>query len=105
VPGQSLGAKTPDGSIALAFLNRGATAFVGCTGAHYSPLEEPYDYFGGPMHAAFWREILAGSLPSQALFRAKAEYVRGMPHGQTSAVGRAIEFKILRQFTCLGLGW
>ncbi|HEX6179300.1 MAG TPA: hypothetical protein VF057_13140, partial [Thermoanaerobaculia bacterium] len=105
VPGQSLGSKTPDGSIALAFLARGARAFVGCTGAHYSPLDEPYEYFGGPMHAAFWKEVLGGTPPAQALFNAKKAYVQQMPHGQTSFAGRAIEFKILRQFTCLGLGW
>lgn len=105
VPGQSLGTKTPDGSIALAFLERGARAFVGCTGAHYSPLDEPYDYFGGPLHKSFWSEVLAGTAPAQALFNAKKAYVTGMPHGQTSAAGRAVEFKIFRQFTCLGLGW
>jgi hypothetical protein len=105
LPGQSLGVKTPDASIALAFLERGARAFVGCTGAHYSPLDEPYDYFGGPMHRAFWSEVLGGTPPALALFNAKKQYVAGMPHGQTSAAGRAIEFKIFRQFTCLGLGW
>lgn len=105
IPGQSLGVKTPDSSIALAFLERGARAFVGCTGAHYSPLDDPYDYFGAPMHQAFWSEVLAEIPPAQALFNAKAAYARGMPHGQTSTAGRAIEFKIFRQFTCLGLGW
>ena len=33
--------KGADGSIALTFLLRGATAFVGCTGAHYSPDVRP----------------------------------------------------------------
>jgi hypothetical protein len=28
-----------------------------------------------------------------------------MPHGQASAISRAIEMKILRQYTCLGLGF
>jgi hypothetical protein len=28
-----------------------------------------------------------------------------MPHGRRSAAQTAIEFKILRQYTCLGLGW
>ena len=105
VAGQTLGVKTPDSSIALAFLERGARAVVGCTGAHYSPLDEPFDYFGGPIHHEFWSEIRRGTPPAQALFNAKQAYATGMPHGQTSAVARAIEFKMFRQFTCLGLGW
>jgi hypothetical protein len=60
--GQSLGIKAPDSSIALTFLARGARAYVGCTGAHYSPTTTPYDYFGGPMHAAFWRAYRAGAV-------------------------------------------
>jgi beta-lactamase superfamily II metal-dependent hydrolase len=104
-PGQTVGMKTPDDSIALAFLARGARAFIGCTGSHYSPTVSPYQYFGGPMHEAFWKQTLAGKAPAEALFNAKIEYVKGMPHGQTSVPLRAIEFKILRQYTCLGLGW
>jgi beta-lactamase superfamily II metal-dependent hydrolase len=104
-PGRSSGLKTPESSIALGALNRGARAFVGCTGAHYSPTEAPFDYFGGPMHHAFWRHYAAGSPPARALFDAKADYVAGMPHGRRSAAQTAIEFKILRQYTCLGLGW
>ena len=104
-PGQSLGIKTDDESIALAFLTRGARAFIGCTGSHYSPTVKPYGYFGGPMHEAFWRQTYAGKAPAEALFNAKIEYLKGLPHGQTSVPLRAIEFKILRQYTCLGLGW
>jgi hypothetical protein len=92
-------------SMALTFLERGATAFVGCTGAHYSPTEEPYAYFGGPMHEAFWKSLLGGASPARALFEAKIEYVRDWPHGGDTAVHQAIEYKILRQYTCLGLGW
>ncbi|HEX6095556.1 MAG TPA: MBL fold metallo-hydrolase [Thermoanaerobaculia bacterium] len=103
--GQSLGIKAPDSSIALTFLARGARAYIGCTGAHYSPTTEPYDYFGGPMHAAFWRAYRSGKSPAQALFDAKIEYLAGMPHHQRTDIGQAIEFKILRQYTCLGLGW
>jgi beta-lactamase superfamily II metal-dependent hydrolase len=105
MPGQTLGIKTPDESIALAFLARGASAFIGCTGSHYSPTVSPYAYFGGPMHEAFWEQTLAGKGPAEALFEAKLEYLKGMPHGQTSVPLQAIEFKILRQYTCLGLGW
>jgi beta-lactamase superfamily II metal-dependent hydrolase len=103
--GQPIGVKSADTSIALTFLARGARAFVGCTGAHYSPTAPPYNFFGGPMHAAFWSGYAAGKAPAQALFDAKIEYLKAMPHGQRTDIGQAIEFKILRQYTCLGLGW
>jgi hypothetical protein len=96
---------TPDQSIALAFLAAGAAAFVGCTGAHYSPVEGNLNYFGAPMHSAFWRHISSGKGAAEALFLAKIDYIKGMPHGRTKVEEAAIENKILRQFTCLGLGW
>jgi hypothetical protein len=105
LPGVAASPKAAESSIALTFLRNGALAFIGCTGAHYSPTEPPYDYFGGPIHGAFWRSIASGQAPAQALFDAKVEYVRGFPHGRTSALQEAIEYKILRQYTCLGLGW
>ncbi len=104
-PGQRLGARTPSTSIALGYLEAGAIAFVGCTGTHYSPTIEPYDYFGGPMHSAFWKYSLAGEPPAKALFDAKRDYLGGIPHGQSGETAQAIEFKILREFCCLGLGW
>ncbi|WP_439642626.1 MBL fold metallo-hydrolase [Gemmatimonas sp.] len=100
-----LRARGPEASIAVAYLQAGAQAFVGCTGSHYSPLQAPYNYFGQPMHDLFWREIAAGRPPAEALFRAKAGYAEGIPHGRRDAFSRAVELKILRQFTCLGLGW
>jgi glyoxylase-like metal-dependent hydrolase (beta-lactamase superfamily II) len=103
--GRAVGTKTPEQSIALSALMRGALAFVGCTGAHYSPSESPYDYFGGPMHRAFWRRYSAGASPAKALFDAKADFSADMPHGRGGTAQVAIEFKILRQYTCLGLGW
>jgi beta-lactamase superfamily II metal-dependent hydrolase len=103
--GQQLVAKRPESSIALTFLKNGAHAFIGCTGAHYSPQEPPYEYFGGPMHSAFWQNLLGGASPAAALFEAKRQYMRGMPHGQTTPSSQAVEFKIWRQYTCLGLGW
>jgi beta-lactamase superfamily II metal-dependent hydrolase len=105
VNGRPFGQKSVSESIALSFLQRGALGFVGCTGSHYSPLQPPYRFFGGPMHAAFWSAYAKGHPPAEALFLAKLDYLRGMPHGQTSANARAIEYKILRQYTCLGLGW
>jgi beta-lactamase superfamily II metal-dependent hydrolase len=104
-PGGAVGQRTPEDSVALRFLRGGAAAFVGCTGSHYSPLERPYKFFGGPFHEAFWRAYTAGKPPARAVFDAKLEYIRGMPHGQTATSARAIEYKIFRQYTCLGLGW
>jgi hypothetical protein len=97
--------KVPTASIALTFLLNGATAFVGCTGAHYSPTEEPFAYFGGPMHEAFWRRLHTPLPPAESLFQAKIDYLRGFPHGRDTPLQQAIEYKILRQYTCLGLGW
>jgi hypothetical protein len=105
VPGRSYGQKTAESSMALAFLLRGATAFIGCTGAHYSPTEPPFRYFGGPMHEAFWAFYDQGKSPAQALFEAKQQFAAEMPHGQSRPLLQAIEYKIWRQYTCLGLGW
>jgi hypothetical protein len=57
------------------------------------------------MHHAFWQRVLAGAAPAAALFDAKGEYAKAIPHGQTKPSSTAIEFKIWRQYTCLGLGW
>lgn len=97
--------KTPETSLALGFLARGVQAFVGCTGAHYSPVVPPLDHYGGPLHRAFWIHYDAGFGPAESLLAAKIEFLKGMPHGQTAPSGRAIEHKILHQYTCLGLGW
>ncbi len=101
--------RTVDESLALSFLARGAIAFVGCTGAHWSPTIPPFRYFGGPLHDAFWAAYGKGSPPAQALFEAKQAYVKEFPHplpnGKRTATSVAIEYKTWRQFTCLGLGW
>lgn len=97
--------RTPRTSIALRMLELGALAFVGCTGAHYSPLSPPFGYFGAPIHESFWRAVASGAAPAQALFDAKRTYIRDMPHGLQTPAEWAIEYKVLRQFTCLGLGW
>ena len=119
LPGREIGPRTPDRSIALRFLLQGATAFIGCTGTHYSPPIAPYQYFGGPMHTAFWNALqTAGQAaasnavtngygdisPAEALLHAKFEYVRGYPHAD-GGVAQAIESKLIREYTCLGLGW
>lgn len=103
--GRSFGQKSPDDSLAMAFLARGTVGFIGCTGSHYSPLQPPFKFFGGPMHEAFWNAYATIRSPAVALFQAKLQYLKGMPHGQTSPNSQAIEYKILRQYTCLGLGW
>jgi hypothetical protein len=97
-----------ENSIALRWLQAGATAFVGCTGIHYSPLEAPYNYFGGPLHQAFWSAIGKGHAPAAALFEAKKAYLLDLPHNgdvDLGLEGQAVEHKILHQFNCLGLGW
>jgi hypothetical protein len=104
-PGAQPTTRVAEASIALSFLKAGAKAFVGCTGVHYSPDGNRTDYYGGPMHGAFWRNIVGGQPPAAALFNAKGEYRTGIPHRLRDAVDRAIELKILQQFTCLGLGW
>lgn len=103
--GEPIAPKVPESSLALGFLDRGAVGFIGCTGAHYSPTDSPFDYYGGPMHKAFWSRYLAGSAPAAALLEAKRDYAAGMPHNHPSAISKAIEMKILRQYTCLGLGF
>ena len=111
-PADPVPAVTPEQSIALQFLRSGARAFVGCTGAHYSPVQAAdneadaaLNYFGAPMHRAFFAHLRDGRAPADALFRAKLDYIRDMPHGRKAIEEQAIENKILRQFTCLGLGW
>jgi hypothetical protein len=98
--------RTPENSIALGFLRRGARAFIGCTGAHYSPDEAPFTFFGGPMHTSFWEAMKeTGMPPALGLHQARLAYLNAMPHGQDSVYDRAIEYKIFHQFSCLGIGW
>lgn len=97
--------RNPQSSLALHFLDKGALAYLGCTGAHYSPLAGRLDYFGEPMHRGIWNAYTMGASPAKALFDAKRAYINGMPHGRQTATEWAIEYKILRQYTCLGLGW
>jgi len=104
-PSVTVRPRTAEQSIALAYLNAGALAFVGCTGSHYSPNTPPYNFFGKPMHDAFWNALGKGLQPAEALFEAKKEYGSKIPHGLEKPISKAIELKILRQFTCLGLGW
>ena len=105
--------RTEKDSIALAYLHGGANAFIGCTGAHYSPRFPPYNYASGPLHRFFFEALLQERLaPAKALWRAKRRYADGMlkypnpvdPGGPGAGAG-AIERKLYAEFTCLGLGW
>jgi beta-lactamase superfamily II metal-dependent hydrolase len=93
----------PERSMALSFLANGAQAFIGCTGVHYSPIDPPLFHYGEPMHQYFFEEL--GASPAEALFEARRRYVQGIPYGPTDLRSQAIEYKIWRQFTCLGIGW
>lgn len=94
-----------ESSIPLKYLAGGANAFIGCTGSHYSPVIKPLNYYGGPLHARFWRNLGKGMEPARALFHARTDYAGDIPHGRTDPFSVAIELKIFNQFTCLGLGW
>jgi beta-lactamase superfamily II metal-dependent hydrolase len=96
--------RMPERSIALSILKAGAKAFVGATGVHYSPGEQG-GFFGGPLHRAFWDEIGLGVAPAEALLNARNTYLTGIPHGRPALWNQAVERKLYKQFTCLGLGW
>ena len=66
--GQTPAVRTPNASLALAWLHAGAQAYIGCTGSHYSPTLAPFDYFGGPLHQAFWERYNSGQAPAEALY-------------------------------------
>jgi hypothetical protein len=104
VEGRPIAPRTPESSLALRFLAGGATAFIGCTGAHYSP-GPPYRSHGRPMHDAFWAALRRGRPPAEALFEARKRFADDMPHAQRDPQALAEEMKTLRQYACLGLGW
>lgn len=103
-PGQAAECRTVNDSIALRFVAAGAQAFVGCTGVHYSPGGNSTTSAGGPMHVAFFKRLLGGDPPSRALFNAKRDCLALIPN-DTDPEELGVSLKIIRQFTCLGLGW
>lgn len=103
-PGEAAVCRTSRDSIALRFLSVGAQAFVGCTGVHYSPPGNEPTSAGGPMHRAFFERLLSGEAPARALFLAKQDCFQALDNG-AAPEEIAISLKIIRQFTCLGLGW
>jgi hypothetical protein len=106
-PDRSPPARAVPDSIALSLLRAGARAFVGSTAVHYSPPPDAPGTNGEPMHDGFWKHLLTGLPPAEALFQAKRDYLAGIPHGgdDTDEAAEAVEMKILFEFTCLGLGW
>lgn len=97
--------RTAGDSIALACLDQGALAYVGCTGVHYSPTLPPYDVGGGAIHRRFWDGVSGGMPPSQALFEAKKAMTFQM-HAHSGEVRlQTLDMKHFHQFCLLGLGW
>lgn len=97
--------KMVERSMALSVLKAGAAAFVGATGVHYSPFDAEGSFFGGPLHSAFWEQIRQGRPPAVALFNARQTFATEIPHGRSALWNLAVERKLYKQFTCLGLGW
>lgn len=96
--------RTANDSIAMACLNQGALAYVGCTGVHYSPRHPPYDVAGGGIHKTFWRRLASGSSPSSALLEAKKAMTSQLSSDSVHNA-QAIDVKLFHQFCLLGLGW
>jgi hypothetical protein len=96
-------------SIALSYLSGGASAFVGCTGSHYSgPDTDPGLNYASILHAAFWDALpKEGFAASPALFGARVAYGKwiGENAAALAPLDMARRLKNRAQFTCLGLGW
>ncbi|SOD24101.1 Metallo-beta-lactamase superfamily protein [Variovorax sp. YR752] len=96
-------------SIALSYLMAGASAFVGCTGAHYSGANsDPNVNYAALMHRSFWSELpTRGYSASSALHFARQAYSADLAERADSLepVDLARRLKNRSQFTCLGLGW
>lgn len=96
-------------SIALSYLNAGGSAFVGCTGAHYSgPDTDPDVNYASRMHGAFWKALpQAKYSAAEALQSARTEYSKDIAAraGDMESLDLARRLKNRAQFTCLGLGW
>ncbi|HEV2070371.1 MAG TPA: hypothetical protein VGR26_11300 [Acidimicrobiales bacterium] len=103
-PGTAIADRVEAQSIALSILSRGADAFVGATGAHYSPRGNIPDRAAGPLHLAFFEAIKEGDSSALATWKAKQAYLAHVAT-LTDAAQLAIATKVLNEFTCLGLGW
>jgi hypothetical protein len=103
LPGQRITGRNPDQSIALALLEAGARAVIGCTGAHYSPPQSNPDGASGRLHRKLWENLNSGKSPARSLFDAKYDYADSLVK-LTDPKALAVAYKTLNQFTCLGLG-
>jgi len=104
-PGEAVTCRTARDSIAIRFLAAGAQAFIGCTGVHYSPGGAQPTSGGGPMHRAFFTRLLGGESPARALFLAKQDCLKTVADKAADPEQLAVQLKIIRQYSCLGLGW
>ena len=102
--GRPLADRVDNQSFALSTLARGAHAYVGCTGTHYSPKGKAAHKYGGPFHLAFLDAFAGGALAAEATWKAKQSYLEYVAQ-ITDATELAYATKILSLFTCLGLGW
>lgn len=57
------------------------------------------------MHRAFFTRLLGGEPPARALFLAKQDCLKTVGDGAEDPEQLAVPLKIIRQYTCLGLGW
>lgn len=103
--GGALTPRTANDSIALACLNQGALAYVGCTGVHYSPTRPPYDVGGGGIHRTFWQHVSGGASPSTALLEAKKAMTSQLQAHSGEMQLQILDMKHVHQFCLLGLGW
>lgn len=104
-----LAPRVAERSIALTYLQAGASAFVGCTGAHYSGADtDPDANYAARMHGAFWAALSAGRYSAAvALHKAREEYsaLIASRAQDMEPIELARRMKNRAQFTCLGLGW
>jgi hypothetical protein len=96
--------RTPENSIALAFLGRGARAFVGSTGIHYSPRWAAGTPPTGPMRFGalfqyvFLEALSQGQAPLAAFMEAKGRMADLVWSGNATAS----EYKIMHEFVYYG---
>lgn len=102
--GESVPDRSELQSFAISTLARGAHAFVGCTGAHWSPPPGALTH-GVPFHMAFFDAMRQGLAPAAATLEAKRQYRTNYLSTITEASELAYSTKNLHAFTCLGLAW
>lgn len=106
-PGTPVEPRTVENSFPLAFLMHGANAFIGFTTWHYIPEQNAGDVtLGGRLHWNVWENITRHNLPpAQALFQARARFIRDTNVTDAHPLDRAIAMKSFWSATCLGFGW